>query len=276
MNKLTQCRHIWPVNEHAGARPTQWPGWPDNKKFALVLTHDVERKHGQKKCSALMSLEKELGFVSSYNFVPLRYADDPALRTRLVSEGFEIGVHDLKHDGKLFNSQETFERGAPSINRYLKAWNARGFRAGAMHHNLQWIKSLNIDYDLSTFDTDPFEPQADGVSTIFPYWISDSGDKKCYLEMPYTLPQDFTLFIIMQERVIDIWKKKLAWIVEKGGMALVNTHPDYINFTQKKETIEEYPVGLYSQFLNYVKDAYPGQYWNALPSQVVQFMKEKC
>jgi len=25
-----------------------------------------------------------------------------------------------------------------------------------MHHNLEWIGELNVKYDLSTFDTDPF------------------------------------------------------------------------------------------------------------------------
>jgi hypothetical protein len=46
-----------------------------------------------------------------------------------------------------------------------------------------------------------------------------------YVELPYTLPQDFTLFTVMREKDIDIWKKKLDWIVEKGGMALLITHP---------------------------------------------------
>jgi hypothetical protein len=32
-----------------------------------------------------------------------------------------------------------------------------------MHHNLKWLASLNIKYSISTFDTDPFEPQPDGV-----------------------------------------------------------------------------------------------------------------
>ena len=34
----------------------------------------------------------------------------------------------------------------------------------------------------------------------------------------------------MKEQNIEIWKNKLNWITEKGGMVLVNTHPDYMNF----------------------------------------------
>ena len=61
---------------------------------------------------------------------------------------------------------------------------------------------------------------------------------------------------------IEIWKEKLAWIAEKGGMALVNTHPDYMNFNCKKYGIEEYPAAYYEEFLAYVKSKYKGQYWN--------------
>ena len=45
----------------------------------------------------------------------------------------------------------------------------------------------------------------------------------------------------MKEKNIDIWKQKLDWIAENGGMALVNAHPDYMNFDGGKLGIEEYP-----------------------------------
>ena len=44
------------------------------------------------------------------------------------------------------------------------------------------------------------------------------------------MPQDHLLFVILQEKNIDIWKRKLDWIAEKGGMALLNTHSDYMSF----------------------------------------------
>jgi hypothetical protein len=68
-----------------------------------------------------------------------------------------------------------------------------------------------------------------------------------------TLPQDFTLFILMQEKNIDIWKKKLDWLADKGGMALVNTHSDYMIFNDNKPKIEEYPAKYYEEFFKYVK-----------------------
>ena len=63
-------KDTWPINEAAGQMPDGWPGWPDGKKFAFVLTHDVESSRGLEKCRQLMELEKKLGFRSSFNFIP--------------------------------------------------------------------------------------------------------------------------------------------------------------------------------------------------------------
>ena len=238
-----------------------------------MLTHDVDTARGQARCLSLVQLEQEAGFRSAFNFVPERFVADPMLREDLTATGFEVGVHGLNHDGKLYSSQAEFNRRAERINRYLKEWGAVGFRSPAMHHNLEWLKALDIEYDASTFDTDPFEPQPDGVGTIFPFWVA-RDDGTGYVELPYTLPQDFTLFVLMKERTIDIWKKKLDWIAEKGGMALLNTHPDYMHFGKGKPGLEEYPADYYRQFLEYVKTKYEGQYWHALPRDVARFWKE--
>ena len=274
--QLKQCSSVWPINEEAAKKvPENWTGWPDNKKFALVLTHDVEWLGGQKKVRQLAELEMELGFRSSFNFVPQRYPDDPQLRRWLLDNGFEVGVHDLKHDGKLFSSKKIFEKSAPEINRYLKDWQVSGFRSGSMLHNLQWISQLDIKYDASTFDTDPFEPQADGVNTIFPFWYkAGTYDKSGFVELPYTLMQDFMMYIIMQEKTNRIWKEKLQWIVKHGGMALLIVHPDYINLSNSKRGSEEYSCELYSDLLLHVKDSYNGQFWNALPHQMASFYKK--
>ena len=211
-----------------------WSGWPEGKEFALVLTHDVERERGVEKCLQLAALEEELGFRSSFNFVPKGYKDSPDLRGELVRRGFEVGVHGLFHDGRLFESKREFQRRAPHINAYLADWNAVGFRAPTMQRRFEWMHVLNIEYDTSSFDTDPFEPQPDGAGTIFPFFVTHPSSQRRFVELPYTLPQDFLLFVLMRRQNIDIWKAKLAWIVKVGGMALLDTHPDYMYFGNQK------------------------------------------
>ena len=270
--KRLVCENIWPIDKRAAKLPGNWSGWPGNKQFALILTHDVDTANGHKKCHALIKLEQKLGFMSSFNFVPKRYDVSPELRSYLSNNGFEVGVHGLYHDGKYFNSRKIFQERTIKINQYLKDWNVVGFRSPSMLRNLKWFHDLNIEYDASTFDTDPFEPQSDGVCTIFPFLIpNNSSNGKGYVELPYTLPQDFTLFVLMQEKGIEIWKKKLDWIAEKGGMALLITHPDYMNFEGTNLGNEEYPVEYYIEFLEYIKTKYKDKYWHTVPKEIARF-----
>jgi hypothetical protein len=266
---------VWPISPGSEKKPDNWIPWPDNKKFALILTHDVELQKGHDRVKSVVDLEKEYGMVSSFNFVPERYDVSPALRNWIVENGYEVGVHGLKHDGKLFNSRSIFLSRAPKINNYIKEWKASGFRAPAMHHNLQWIRDLDIEYDLSTFDTDPFEPQPDNVNSIFPFWVPPDNGRPGYVEMPYTLPQDFTLFILMKEKNIDIWRRKLDWIAENNGMALVNVHPDYLHLGKGKPGLEEFPVKLYTDFLEYVRLNYENEMWQVLPKTLAKHYKDK-
>ncbi len=271
LRKRKACSNVWPVLENAARRPEGWSGWPEQKRFALVLTHDVDTRKGFERCNRLMELEKGLGFVSSFNFVPERYQVSPELCGRLTDNGFEVGVHGLVHDGRLFSSKKTFQERAIKINNYLKHWGSVGFRSPAMHHNLDWIHELNIEYDASTFDTDPFEPQPEGMRTIFPFWVSKDGTQEGYVELPYTLPQDFTLFVLSREKNIDIWKRKLDWIVSNGGMVLLNTHPDYMNSDGNNLALEEYPAKYYEEFLLHIKTRHKGEFWHVLPKDMARF-----
>jgi hypothetical protein len=329
--KLKDCQGIWPINEAAGNSPAGWPGWPDGKKFAFVLTHDVEGSDGLAKCRRLMQLEMQMGFRSSFNFIPEgEYSVSREFRHELQENGFEVGVQDLKHDGMLFQSRESFRRGASQINRYMQEWGAVGFRSAFMFHNLEWAHDLDVDYSSCTFDTDPFEPQPDGVGTIFPFWVpagaagsskfevqrsvlddnsspsSEIGNRQSaignpvhpsafspqpsalssppsafslqpskngYVEMPYTLPQDSTLFLVLRETSPEIWLRKLDWIVPHGGMALVNVHPDYLRFPGDPVSSQTFPVEFYEKFLQYARGKYEGSFWHALPKQIAAFCK---
>lgn len=272
---VRESGNVWPIDPAAAEVPKNWPGWPGGKKFAVVLTHDVERQAGLDKCRALADLEIGLGFRSSFNFIPEGPYDTPAeLRKELAGQGFEIGVHDLKHDGKLYRTKRIFDAHAERINEYLKEWGAVGFRSGFMHHNLEWLHALNLEYDSSTFDTDPFEPQPEPHGTIFPFWVQNELGTRKYLELPYTLPQDSTLFLILREKSADTWKKKVDWIAQHGGMVLLNTHPDYMAFASEDGNSFTFPAQYYAELLTYLKDNYAGQYWSCLPKDVAKHMRE--
>ena len=332
---------VWPISPSSATSPENWTGWPDGKQFCFALSHDVEGKRGYNRVKALAELEMEYGFRSSFNFIPEgEYKVEKELIDWLVERGFEVGVHDLKHDGHLYASRDQFSKSAKKINQYAKDWGGVGFRSGFMLHNLDWIHDLNIKYDASTFDTDPFEPQPEGVNTIFPFWVSKNGingqksrvadyvelgkvspitaaedtsspnsqrhDLRCqrrstvsrsetsypdpsipdpqlairnrystcrsgYVELPYTLPQDSTLFLLFREKNSNVWKSKLDWIAEKGGMVFLNLHPDYIALGGRSPRLTEFPGDRYRELLSHLKENYSRGYWHALPKEVANF-----
>jgi hypothetical protein len=273
---LMRNNGYWPIDESASGTPENWKGWPHGKRFAFVLTHDVESAEGVRKVRDLAELEMSHGFRSSYNFIPEGSYHDPVeLREWLCRNGFEVGVHDLCHDGHLYRSRDSFSRNAKRINHYLQDWQAVGFRSGFMLRQLDWLHELDVLYDSSTFDTDPFEPQPEGARTIFPFHVRPRAEAEGfgYVELPYTLPQDSTVFLLLREKTADIWKRKLEWIVQSGGLALVNIHPDYVDFSGRHISNSCYPASLIVEFMDYLNSNYQGEFWNPLARDLAAWYK---
>lgn len=57
---------VWPIIPASERPPSNWQGWREGKKFAFVLTHDVESSAGLANCRSLAQLEMELGVCSSF------------------------------------------------------------------------------------------------------------------------------------------------------------------------------------------------------------------
>ncbi len=98
-----------------------------------------------------------------------------------------------------------------------------------VHRNLVWLQALDIEYDSSCFDIDPFQAAPGGVGSIWPFIAGR------FVELPYTMPQDHTLFIGLGERDDRIWKDKMDYLVRHQGMALMLTHPDYLTGRRESE-----------------------------------------
>jgi len=226
---------------------------------------------GIKNIYKLIEMEKDLGFKSSYNFSPERYNVLETLITDIKKKGFEVGLHGLNNDGKLYSSKKEFQKRAIKINKYLRDWDIKGFVSPSTHHNYEWISELNFIYDSSSFDTDPFEPQPDPANTIFPFIYTSKETGKKYIELPYTLPQDSTLFLILGEKDTRIWKNKIDWIVENNGMLLLNTYPNYMFFDDNKKTKMLYSCNFYKEILEYIITKCHDQFIHFSPYEIVEY-----
>lgn len=233
--------------------------WPNKYKWCLVLTHDVESAAGVANIKKVVEIEKGLGFRSSWNFVPERYLFDRKILDWLFQEGFEVGVHGLTHDGKLFSSHDVFESRLKRIHGYMRDWKAEGFRSPATHRRFEWMHELEFNYDSSFPDTDIFEPQAGGCCWYFPFFID------ALLELPITLPQDHTLLEILGTNDLQAWYQKCHWLKRRNAMALLILHPDYV--------VDPERLKLYEKFLQEMSS--DSTLWNPLPKELALWWRER-
>lgn len=237
--------------------------WPDNYKGCAIITHDVESHAGRDFCRSVMDMDESFGFRSSFQIVPEdRYSVTSDYLDLILNRGFEINVHDLKHDGRLYAEYNEFIRRAQRINQYGREFGASGFRSGILYRNADWYGAFEFLYDMSIPNVAHLDPQRGGCCTVMPYFIGK------IIEVPVTCTQDYTLFHILQDYSIDLWKRQIDLIMANHGLVSILVHPDYI--------IESRAQSIYKRLLGYlseVRDA--GQVWTPLPREVAEWWQQR-
>jgi hypothetical protein len=227
------------------------------------MTHDVEHEEGRAFCGELMDLDERHGIRSSFEVVPEeRYVLSDAFLDDMRARGFELNVHDLNHDGHLFESHKLFLERANKINEYAKKWRAEGFRAGAMYRNAEWSKAFEFSYDMSFPNAAHLEPQGGGSCTVMPYFLGG------LVELPLTTTQDYSLFHILDEYSIDLWKEEMESLISSNGLAVFIVHPDYV--------IESRAQRVYENLLQYLSDlCSQAKLWQPLPRDVASWWRDR-
>jgi hypothetical protein len=229
--------------------------WPEGYRSCCIMTHDVEETEGVRDCDALMDLDNGAGLTASFQFVPEgRYTVPKALLDRVRYRGFEVNVHDLNHDGHLYDSREEFLRRAERINEYALQYGAKGFRSAVLYRNLNWYDAFTFDYDMSVPSVAHLDPQRGGCCTILPYFIGN------IVELPLTTIQDYSLFNILDDYSITLWKIQADYIVRNHGLLSFNIHPDYLAGARARSTyvnLLRHLAGLRDEGLTYI--ARPGE-----------------
>lgn len=237
--------------------------WPDGYSAATIVTHDVEMPAGLRFCSELMDIDEQYGFRSSFQIVPEeRYTVPESLLNDIRERGFEINVHDLNHDGRLYWNREEFLRRAAKINHYARKFGANGFRAGVLYRNPDWYDAYEFAYDMSVPNVGHLDPQEGGCCTVMPYFIGQ------ILELPVTATQDYPLFQILGEYSIELWTRQIDLILDGHGLISFITHPDYL--------IEPRARGTYSALLDYIaRLRSEAGLWITLPGEVNEWWRAR-
>ena len=237
--------------------------WPDGATSCAIMTHDVEELAGRNFCSRLMDLDDSMGIKASFQIVPeKRYPVPDGFLDEIRDRGFEINIQDLNHDGHLFSTQEQFLRRVERINEYARKYRALGFRAGALYRNQAWYGALDFSYDMSVPSVAHLDPQRGGCCSLMPFFIGR------ILELPLTTIQDYSLFHILNDYSIELWKQQLTSITEQHGLASFIVHPDYIISKRARATYQ----ALLELLARLRKDR---KIWIPLPHEVDRWWRQR-
>jgi hypothetical protein len=237
--------------------------WPGGATSCAVMTHDVETTAGRDFCSTLMDINDSFDIKASFQVVPERRYNVPfAYLDSIRSRGFEINVQDLNHDGRLFRDHQEFLARVVKINSYGREFGAVGFRSAILYRRQEWYEALQFSYDMSVPNVAHLDPQRGGCCTVMPYFVGN------VVELPVTMTQDYSLFHMLDDHTIDLWKQQSALIMQKHGLMNFIVHPDYIGDAPERKT--------YETLLSYLSQLRSEKkVWMPLPREVDRWWRER-
>ncbi|MBV9049116.1 MAG: polysaccharide deacetylase family protein [Solirubrobacterales bacterium] len=236
--------------------------WPNGYRAAAILTHDIEGVSGMRNALRVAEIEERHGLRSSFNVVGDWYPIDWGVLRELSARGHEIGSHALHHDRSLFSSRAEFERQLPLLRSSVAQLGARGFRSPATHRVPEWFAELPVDYDLTMPLSDPYEAQPGGTCSAWPFFVGN------VLEMPYTLPQDHTLFTLMGRRDPSLWVDQMRRVKRSFGLIQCLSHPDADYLADQRNESS------YREFLDALRSH--DDVWHALPRDVSRWWRARA
>ena len=237
--------------------------WPNGATSCAIMTHDVETTAGRDFCTSLMDIDDEFGIKASFQVVPeSRYEVPESYLESIRNRGFEVNVQDLNHDGHLFRSKKEFLARAVKINEYRTKFKAEGFRSAILYRRQEWFDTLDFSYDTSVPNVAHLDPQRGGCCTVMPYFVGN------LVELPVTTTQDYSLFHILGEHSIELWKQQIELILAKYGLINFIIHPDYIIDQEERAT--------YEALLAYLKELRAQRnLWMPLPRDAASWWRER-
>ena len=237
--------------------------WPEGKSSCATMTHDVETEAGLRFAGELMDINDAYRIKSSFQLIPdARYVVHDSDLALIKGRGFEVNVHDLKHDGHLYESYETFQASAAQINKFAERFGSKGFRSAILYRNQEWFGELDCSYDMSVPNVGHLDPQRGGCCTVMPYFIGE------LVEIPVTATQDYTLFHVLETYSMDLWREQIRHIRQQHGLISFIVHPDYLDTAEAQAT--------YSELLAHLANLRAEEdMWIALPGEIDTWWRQR-
>ncbi len=210
--------------------PPAFSGKKISVKPSVIITHDVDTKWGfENGILNLMKIERSLGIRSTFFLVAnsSQYRLNRQIINYIVDNDFEIGSHDLIHDGRLpyLSDDEIFYRLSTSkeILQQMGSNKIVSFRAPWLVSSIKTIPALikaGYHIDSSLFMT----------SQPFPLTLSSDS----LFEFPLTVFQDYYLLHkqkLTPTQIFQYFLTSFTRIFEANGIVLFNLHADKYDFS---------------------------------------------
>lgn len=210
------------------------PLWPEGKRYAVTLSHDVDTDYAFRTPQALAALrhiEERVGMRSAWMIITRYAASGRAALSDLVQSGHEIGCHSTRHDHRLaFLPAARMRDRVREGKERLSPYGAIGFRSPNYLRTPSLYEALSgrFDYDMSMHDvvgdSSNLTPANEGCCTCLPFFVAGTN----VLEIPTTVPEDweFELRGVPPRGGFTAQKLAIQRIRSLGGVANVLTHPE--------------------------------------------------
>jgi hypothetical protein len=107
------------------------------------------------------------------------------------------------------------------------------------------------------------DPQRGGCCTVMPYFLNE------ILEIPVTTVQDYSLFNILRDYSISLWKQQTKIVMEKHGCMSFIVHPDYVQHPRQ--------LSVYKELLKYLNQLRRDNgVWITVPGEVNRWWRQRA
>jgi peptidoglycan/xylan/chitin deacetylase (PgdA/CDA1 family) len=234
------------------------PPWPQDRRYAIVLTHDIDDPSDLATAHAIAADEARHGLRSAWYVVGADRPPDRAGLESLAAAGHELGLHDAHHDNRgPFLSAGAMGARLDGCRELIDTMQMHGYRSPSLLRTstLYDVLKGRFAYDSSVPDTSLL-PARNGCATVLPIEVDG------VLVLPLTLPSDGQMLSLGldADAIANTWIDKARWIRTAGGVAMILTHPEP-GFAAEPAVREAY-----RRFLSWAVDQPDA--WLALPRDV--------
>ncbi len=239
-------------------------GWPDGKRFPLLVTHDVDTKEGMALAGNVLDEMVALGLKPCFFLVGRGYNWDEGFIRAVYEAGGEIGLHGDLHDNRIaFLSADKAAERLDTCRELVQRHRIRGFRAPSLLVSDAMYEAVGprFAWDSSVPDTDTHTllgPRR-GCGTVFPF------RRRGCLVLPLTMPADDRLLLLGYRGLdlVELLRRKLAHVRQLGGLCHFLTHPEPHLFG--KRVLRDLFAAVFEEILD------TNEAWIATPSMVAEY-----